>query len=179
VTTGAIAAHLKLLGVFTSVGVGAVLPARHLVLDAEWGYKDRSNKVMPGPGRTSERDYMPTEVAEHRSRANELGVSLEVLLKVLGTRTVDVFLNTDAYWTNVPANVWGFAVTRNRALKKWLSYRESSILGRALTPDEVRQFAVSVRRIAALLLMNGDLNENLYRVLSVQNYRPGTSRLEL
>jgi hypothetical protein len=38
-------------------------------------------------------------------------------------------------------------------LKKWLSYRESDILGRALTPEEMREFTDVARRIAAILLL--------------------------
>jgi hypothetical protein len=122
VTTGAIAPHLQALGAFTFQGGGPLNLDKHLVLDAEWGYQDKANKVMPGPGRTTERDYTPTEIAVLESRARELGLTREALQKVLGARTVDVYLNSDACWSNVPANAWGFAVTKNRVLKKWLSY---------------------------------------------------------
>ena len=39
------------------------------------------------------------------------------------------------------------------ALKKWLSYREQRVLGRPLTPDEVRHFSETARRIGGILGM--------------------------
>ena len=41
---------------------------------------------------------------------------------------------------------WG----RYQVLKKWLSYRERDILGRALKPEEVQYFADTARRIGAI-----------------------------
>ena len=43
-------------------------------------------------------------------------------------------------------NLGGYQV-----LKKWLSYRERSVLDRALTPHEVQYFSNVARRIAAML----------------------------
>ncbi|HET6575590.1 MAG TPA: hypothetical protein VFG68_18465 [Fimbriiglobus sp.] len=43
---------------------------------------------------------------------------------------------------------------------KWLSYRERSILGRGLTVDEVAHVRDTARRIAALLLLGPELDEN-------------------
>ena len=39
-----------------------------------------------------------------------------------------------------------------QVLKKWLSYRERSVLGRALHPEEVQHFTDTARRIAAIVL---------------------------
>jgi Type ISP C-terminal specificity domain len=55
--------------------------------------------------------------------------------------TLDVYLNTDAWWSNVPEKVWAYALGGYQVIKKWLSYREQSVLGRALTPDEVAYVA--------------------------------------
>ena len=49
----------------------------------------------------------------------------------LGETTFDVYLNDRAYWRNVPAAVWGYRLGGYQALKKWLSYRERRVLGRA------------------------------------------------
>lgn len=49
---------------------------------------------------------------------------------------------------------------RRQVLKKWLSYRELELLGRALTPDEVREFRDIARRIVAILLLEPHLNRN-------------------
>ena len=45
-------------------------------------------------------------------------------------------------------------------LKKWLSYRERAILGRALKLDEVDYFRDVVRRIAAIRLLGPELDAN-------------------
>ena len=39
-------------------------------------------------------------------------------------------------------------------LKKWLSYRESDIIGRALKPEEVQYVSEVSRRISAIILSN-------------------------
>ena len=50
----------------------------------------------------------------------------------MGDTTADVYLNGDAFWRNVPAAVWTYRLGGYQVLKKWLSYRERSLLGRAL-----------------------------------------------
>jgi hypothetical protein len=51
-------------------------------------------------------------------------------------------------------------------MKKWLSYRERSLLGRDLRADEARYFTEMVRRIAALLLLEPALDDNYVRARS-------------
>ena len=53
----------------------------------------------------------------------------------------------------VPAAVWDYKLGGYQVLKKWLSYRERPVLGRPLLPAEVQHFAVTARRIAAILLL--------------------------
>ena len=72
---------------------------------------------------------------------------------VLGDTTFDIYLNDRAYWRNVPAAVWRYKLGGYQVLKKWLSYRERNILGRALRPEEVQHFTDTARRIAAVLLV--------------------------
>jgi hypothetical protein len=43
-------------------------------------------------------------------------------------------------------------------IKKWLSYREHGVLGRALRPDEVGYVQEIARRIAAILLLGPALD---------------------
>ena len=45
-------------------------------------------------------------------------------------------------------------------IKKWLSYREKELLGRALKIEEARYVTEVVRRIAALLLLSPALDAN-------------------
>ena len=57
-----------------------------------------------------------------------------------------------------------------QVIKKWLSYREHSVLGRALTLDELsKEIPGMVRRIAALLLLAPALNAN-YRAVIANAY---------
>jgi hypothetical protein len=71
-------------------------------------------------------------------------------------------MNANAMWTNVPENVWAYTLGGYQVIKKWLSYREASILGRALKPDEVAYVAEMVRRIAAILLLGPALDANYH-----------------
>ena len=109
-------------------------------LTAGWGHHGTGEAVMPGQGRAVERPYTPEERAA-------LGGSIPAL----GETTFDIHLNADAFWRNVPANVWRYKLGGYQVLKKWLSYRERDILDRALTPEEVRHFADTARRIAGIL----------------------------
>ncbi len=72
-------------------------------------------------------------------------------LPALGETTFDIHLNAEAFWRNVPAAVWNYRLGGYQVLKKWLSYRERDILGRALRPEEVQHFTDTARRIAAIL----------------------------
>lgn len=86
------------------------------------------------------------------------------MLRLLGEKTCDVHLNGTAFWRNVPLNVWEYTMGGYQVIKKWLSYREQNILGRALKPEEVREVTNMARRIAAIILMQPSLDENYLRV---------------
>ena len=73
--------------------------------------------------------------------------------EALGKTTFDIHLNANAFWHNVPAAVWHYKLGGYQVLKKWLSYREQSILQRPSRPEEVQQFAEIARRIAAILMI--------------------------
>ena len=107
---------------------------------AGWGRNGSGEAVMPGRGRSRERDYSAGEVAA-------LGASLPAL----GGSTFDVYLNSRVFWRNLPAAVWRYKLGGYPVLKKWLSYRERDIMGRPLTEAEVRHFSGMARRISALL----------------------------
>ena len=77
--------------------------------------------------------------------------ALDGALPLLGATTFDVYLNDRAYWRNVPAAVWNYQLGGYQVLKKWLSYREQGVLGRALSAAEVQHFTDTARRIAAIL----------------------------
>ncbi len=72
-------------------------------------------------------------------------------LAALGDTTVDVYLNGNAFWRNVPDAVWNYRLGGYQVLKKWLSYRERVILERTLHAEEVQYFTDTARRIGAIL----------------------------
>ena len=109
-------------------------------LTAGWGHVGAGGAVMPGQGRIVERSYTPEERA-----------ALGDALPALGETTFDVHLNDRAFWRNVPAAVWRYKLGGYQVLKKWLSYRELSILDRPLSPKETQHFADAARRIGAIL----------------------------
>ena len=87
-----------------------------------------------------ERDYTEAERA-----------ALGDAIAMLSDTTCDVYLNEHAYWLNVPAAVWKYQLGGYQVLKKWLSYRESKVLGRSLKSEEVEHFTETARRIAAII----------------------------
>ena len=79
--------------------------------------------------------------------------TLAPVLPTLGEATFDIWLNDRAHWRNVPAAVWKYRLGGYQVLKKWLPYRERSVLKRPLRPQEVQHFTDTTRRIAAILLL--------------------------
>jgi len=55
----------------------------------------------------------------------------------------------------VPLPVWTYKLGGYQVLKKWLSYRERGVLGRALRAEEVLYFAEVGRRIGGILGLQG------------------------
>jgi hypothetical protein len=182
VTAGAVRPELAALAVVARVGGANLDPAAgDLALSAGWGYAGQGGVTMPGLGRVVEREYTAAERAAIQAGgaalqggAAALGMGLEQAQELLGRSTCDVYLNDVACWGNVPAGVWAYTLGGYQVLKKWLSYRERALLGRDLKPDEVVHFVRVARRIAALLLMQPELDEN-YRAVkeSVYAWPPG------
>jgi hypothetical protein len=108
---------------------------------------------VPGKGLILERDYSPQERERILAGDTALGISPKDIFELIGARTKDVYLNKIAYWKDVPSRVWEYTIGGYQVIKKWLSYREHKILGRGLTPDEVRTVTAIARRVAAILLL--------------------------
>ncbi|BAI75011.1 adenine specific DNA methyltransferase (plasmid) [Azospirillum sp. B510] len=144
-------------GVISRAG-GGVLRAADLAVTAGWGRAD-TNGVMPGRGRlTARAAYDPaTEAAIRKALAN--AALPATLLDRLGP-PVDVHLNEAAYWADVPTAVWDYRIGGYQVIKKWLSYRERSVLGRDLTMDELEYVTAMVRRLTAIILMEPALDAN-------------------
>ena len=139
VTTGTLRPEVATIAVPATVD-GRNMTGDDFALTAGWGHYGTGEAVMPGQGRVVERDYTPDE-------RTVLGDATSVL----GQTTFDIYLNGNAYWRNVPAAVWHYKLGGYQVLKKWLSYRERGILGRALMTEEVLYFAEVARRIGAIL----------------------------
>ena len=143
VTAGPLRPEAAAVAVPSTMG-GDNMTGDDFSLTAGWGHAGRSGAVMPGRGRVVGREYTPGERAALGQAAHALGET-----------TFDVYLNDRAYWRNVPANVWRYELGGYQVLKKWLSYRERKVLGRPLSPEEIRSFADVARRVAAMLELSG------------------------
>ena len=139
VTQGTLPTDVATIAVPTTVE-GRNMTGDDFAVTAGWGRLGRDEAVMPGRGRIVEREYTLDE-----------SVALGDVITTLGVRTVDVYLNGHAYWRNIPAGVWTYTLGGYQVLKKWLSYRERSILDRPLRTEEVQHFTDTARRIAMIL----------------------------
>lgn len=129
-------------------------------LTAGWGYRGQGGAVMPGQGLVRPRAYTEAEAETLARGAQALGLDASEVLTLLGSTTINVHLNVDACWANIPANVWSYTLGGYQVIKKWLSYREERVLGRSLKPDEIAYVSAMVRRIAAILLLGPALDAN-------------------
>ena len=144
VTEGVLRADAAAIGVPATIDSSNMAGADFAVT-AGWGHFGQGDAVMPGQGRVEGRAYSTEEKA-----------ALGSATAVLGDGTFDVYLNGKAYWRNVPKAVWEYKLGGYQVLKKWLSYREEKVLGRALKPEEVQHFTDTARRIAAILQLVGE-----------------------
>lgn len=165
VTSGKMSPLLKTIGVVTKAGGGALNPAAgDLAVTAGWAHRGQDGVTMPAKGRVENRGYDEAETEAVVAEAAARGASADELRELLGATACDVFLNDRAYWRNVPTNVWEYTIGGYQVMKKWLSYREHEILGRDLKPDEVREVTNIARRIAAIVLLQPQLDANYRRI---------------
>jgi len=141
VTAGKLKPEFKTIAVLSST--------KNLSLTAGWGHAGKGGVTMPGKGKLGTRAFTPDKT-----------------VAALGQSTHDIYLNNSACWQNVPEKVWDYTIGGYQVIKKWLSYRELGLLGRALTPDEAREVTHMARRIAALILLQPELDKNYQAVKS-------------
>jgi hypothetical protein len=153
---------LQKIAVFTLPHGTQLKEEEHFAIAAGWGHAGQGGVTMPGKGKLIERDYTEEERA-----------SLGEAIDLLGEHTCDVYLNEFAYWSNIPLRVWEYTIGGYQVMKKWLSYREERLLGRALRKEEVRYVQEMARRIAAIVLLEPALDEN-YRRLKEHVYPWGS-----
>lgn len=156
VTAGKIRDALQPIAVISRKGGGALQPGE-FKLAAGWGHAGKAGATMPGKGRIEPRIANVDELDPHLTGTQA------------SSKTYDVFLNTTAYRKNVPAPVLEFTIGGYQVMKKWLSYRELALLGRALSLDEIKEVGAMARRLAALVLMQPALDDN-YRIVTAATY---------
>jgi hypothetical protein len=170
ITMAKIRPELKAIGVVSRVDGGHLRPeAGELDLSAGWGHADKEGRCMPGRGKIIVRPYSKLEKEALEQGAGELGLSLPDALQCLGPDTRDIYLNQVAFWSNIPAKVWQYYIGGYPVIKKWLSYREKSILGRSLKIEEVEYVTEMARRLAAIILLGPELDRN-YEAVKKSTY---------
>jgi hypothetical protein len=148
---------------------GGALRDDELAVTAGWGHAGKGGVTMPGKGKTIERDYTGAERAAFVGAGLAPPKGAQQAAPLLGDRTLNVYLNDVAYWSNIPIRVWEYTIGGYQVIKKWLSYREDKLLGRPLSKDEVRYVQEMARRIAAILLLEPALDAN-YRAVKQHAY---------
>ena len=163
VTCGAIRDDLKGIAVFRRLdGQPARPEAGDLDVTAGWGHAGTGGVTMPGRGKVL--PYTSPGSEDHgrqssRQSSRQSEIPLNPEPRTL-TPSLDIYLNDSACWRNVPEAVWSYTIGGYQVVKKWLSYREKPLLGRGLTPDEVRHVTDTCRRLAALIGMQEELDRN-------------------
>lgn len=151
---------------FAAIAVPSTVPGtkRDWTLKS-WGTRvTRKNEVeviQPGRGRTEPRRYTEAEAATGAQS------------HLLGGQTFDVWMNGASFWRNIPETVWDTHIGGYQVLKKWLSYRDGSILGRPLSEAEVAHVQATARRLAALRLMGPALDASFRACAAAHVPLPG------
>jgi Type ISP C-terminal specificity domain/N-6 DNA Methylase len=165
-----------LLPIFRAIGVlvKARASASSLVVNVGWGRRGNQKIVMPGKGKLHLRDYSVSEQAALQAAADHYQLSYAQVVALLGHQTYDVYLNATTYWQNIPQQVWKYTIGGYPVIKKWLSYRETTILARPLELAEVHQLRQIAQRLTALILLSPILNRQ-YHYLKSNSYDFDTS----
>ncbi|GHO94787.1 DNA methyltransferase [Reticulibacter mediterranei] len=158
---------LRKIGVLISTGKKNITP-ESLEVRGGWGHAGKDGVTMPGRGKSIERSYREDELAQFAVA----GLSNEDVQATFGTKTYDIYLNEHIYWENIPSRIWDYRIGGYQVIKKWLSYREYTFLGRSLTTGEAREVTSISRRLAAILLLEPTLNAN-YRKIAEAVYAWG------
>jgi hypothetical protein len=168
ITTGTLEPPFRILGVMARSSGKTVKP-EELAVTAGWGHGGGDTPVMPSQGHITERSaYTDEELAELKAAAKATGEKLDALIARLGPPT-DIWLNDVAYWRCVPTAVWKFSIGGYQVFKKWLSYREQEVFGRPLSLGDAREATAIVRRLAAIILLQRELDEN-YEAIKDASY---------
>jgi len=170
VTAGKIDPLFRTIGILTKVGGGELDPdAGDLAVTAGWGHAGKDGVTMPAKGRIVTRSYDKHELEAIEKSCESQKISAKRIISLLGETTCNVFLNDKAFWKNIPINVWEYYIGGYQVIKKWLSYREEELLGRALKAEEAREVMNMARRLGAIILLQPALDEN-YKNIKAHTY---------
>ena len=123
-----------------------------------WGNRTDVGVTMPLRGRVNTRAYSSTEAAT------------ETYTELLGEQALDIGISSVSFWRCVPEAVWECRIGGYQVLKKWLSYRDHSIIDRPLTSEEVGHFQQTARRIAAVLMLGPALDASYQHCMTAHGY---------
>jgi hypothetical protein len=168
VTSGKPRPELVKIAIVKQVAGGAL----DLSMTAGWGHAGQNGVTMPGKGKLQTRACTAEELAfvaaagrpPRASGGAVAPVPPSAAAPLLGSSTHDVYLNNSLCWQNVPEKVWDYTIGGYQVIKKWLSYREVDLLGRPLSIAEAREVTQMACRIAALILLQPELDANYLRV---------------
>ena len=150
--------NLRQIAIISHVNSQQLNPdAGDLSINVGWGHSGKQGVTMPGKGKLIERAFSDKELTYFQQN---LQLNSEQINQLFGNVTYDIYLNEIAYWKNIPQRVWDYNIGGYQVIKKWLSYREVSLLGRPLKLEEVREVQDMARRITAILLLETELNAN-------------------
>jgi predicted helicase len=166
VTAGALRPELRGIAALSQTGGKPLDTGEDFKLTAGWGHAGKDGVTMPGRGKLIRRERSAKESAELVQGIAALGLTEEAALARLGSAVVDVYPNDRCAWANVPEKVWELTIGGYQVMKKWLSYREYSFLNRPLTLGEVDEVQAMARRLAALCLLQPELDVNYHAVKS-------------
>lgn len=175
VTTGNVGPLFRVTGnLQRSDGEQINTACEDLALTAGWGHGGDGKPVMPGRGRVETRERDSAEREALAAQAENAGLTVEQAHALLGESTLDIYLNGEVFWRNVPEAVWNFHIGGYQVVKKWLSYRESKVLGRNLKPEEAREVTNMVRRLTALVLLGPQLDANYHACAAARPFTIAT-----
>ena len=114
VTTGKLRKELNLLGRVSGPQKGL-----SLAITAGWGHGQKEKDiVMPGRGIEKRREFTADEKNAIAEGAKDLGQAPEEVTALWGSHTLDIYLNNETFWSNVPEAVWEYAIGGYQVLEE-------------------------------------------------------------
>ena len=156
IETGTFRHELEPFGLLTTEN-GAVIEDGDTTLELteNWGFFGERDIVQPGTPRVKER--LPNQA--EKDALTKLGLPLNTTMLDLPLHR-DLNGHTQSYWSGVPLPVWNTFIGGYQVLKKWLSYRDQRVVGRAMHLEEAQEVENIVRRLTVLWSLADALNVN-------------------